>query len=89
MTQGCGEPALTIAKLAPTCHVVATDLAPGMIPVANRRGEGVANFRSFGRTLQTHGLQDVIVAWRQFSGWESIPARPAVKVHAGQSTSGA
>ena len=50
MTQGSGEPALTIAKAVPTCSVVATDLAPGMVEAAQRRGadEGVENFRSGG-----------------------------------------
>ena len=37
---------MTIARAAPTCHVVATDLAPGMVEAAKRRAEGVANFRS-------------------------------------------
>ena len=38
---------MTIAKAVPTCQVVATDLAPGMVEAAQWRAadEGVENLR--------------------------------------------
>ena len=45
---GTGEPGLTIAKLAPSGHVVLTDLSSEMLDIALRRGaaQGVSNFET-------------------------------------------
>ena len=45
---GTGEPGLTVAKLAPSGHVVLTDLAPEMLDVATRRAsaQGISNFET-------------------------------------------
>src|SRR3954447_3834451 len=45
---GTGEPGLTIAKLAPSGHVVLTDLAAEMLDIATRRANalGITNFET-------------------------------------------
>jgi SAM-dependent methyltransferase len=45
IASGTGEPGLTIARLAPSGHVVLTDLSPEMLDVATRRAhaQGVTN----------------------------------------------
>ncbi|WP_166459361.1 class I SAM-dependent methyltransferase [Amycolatopsis pithecellobii] len=45
---GTGEPGLTVAKLAPSGHVVLTDLAAEMLDIATRRAiaRGITNFET-------------------------------------------
>ena len=45
---GTGEPGLTIAKLAPSGHVILTDLAAEMLDIATRRANalGITNFET-------------------------------------------
>ncbi len=48
IASGTGEPGLTIARLAPSGHVVLTDLAAEMLDIATRRAhaQGITNFES-------------------------------------------
>jgi SAM-dependent methyltransferase len=48
IASGTGEPGLTTAKLAPTGHVVLTDLSAEMLDIATRRANarGIANFET-------------------------------------------
>ena len=45
---GTGEPGLTVARLAPSGHVVLTDLAAAMLDIATRRAnaQGITNFET-------------------------------------------
>ncbi len=45
---GTGEPGLTVARLAPSGHVVLTDLSAEMLDIATRRAnaQGIANFET-------------------------------------------
>jgi SAM-dependent methyltransferase len=45
---GTGEPGLTVARLAPSGHVVLTDLSPEMLEIATRRAHarGITNFET-------------------------------------------
>jgi ubiquinone/menaquinone biosynthesis C-methylase UbiE len=57
---------MTIARAAPTCNVVATDLAPGMVEAAKRRAEGVSNFRSIWLELCARTLHCIQMALPRF-----------------------
>jgi len=46
LASGPGEPALTIAKLKPQAHVVATDVSEDMVASALKASDGLSNFRA-------------------------------------------